>query len=131
MAKHKFTGEYSMKCTSKMLFYYLSTAEGLAQWFADKAVIDGEKGIYSFEWDNKEHFARIIHNKPLKSHKFEFLSDTKDIEPDAGYIELRAETSELTQEVFLVVTDYSSASEPELVDLWEGLVGNLRSQLGS
>jgi uncharacterized protein YndB with AHSA1/START domain len=43
MGKYKYTTEFEIRANNKMLFNYLVTPAGLAQWFADKVSIDEYK----------------------------------------------------------------------------------------
>jgi len=132
MAKFKFTQEYSIKCTPKMLYTYISSDTALGTWFSDKANFSHDKQLYNFEWEGKDHFAKIGAVKAGKYIRFDFLPDDENPEEDdLNYIELRISTSELTQDVFLTVTDYSSSKdEDDLMDLWDGLIASLKEELG-
>ncbi|HRS40225.1 MAG TPA: START-like domain-containing protein, partial [Bacteroidia bacterium] len=50
--KQKYTLEFEIKSSPKILFNYLSTASGLEEWFADKVNI--REGDYMFQWDGTE-----------------------------------------------------------------------------
>jgi uncharacterized protein YndB with AHSA1/START domain len=132
MAKFKFTQEYSIKCTAKMLYTYISTDTALGTWFCDKANFSHDKQLFNFQWEGTSHFARIASIKAGKSIKLEFLPDEENPETDdLNYIELKISTSDLTQDVFLTVTDYSSSNDQEdLTDLWDGLIASLKEELG-
>ena len=113
-----------------MLFPYINTASGLAQWMADDVTVNEDK-IFSFVWDNENHKARIVSQRSNHYVKFEFLPESDDDNNDPAYLELRLEVNELTQTVFLLVTDYSDMEDQqELQDLWENLVGNLKETVG-
>jgi hypothetical protein len=49
MAKTKVHFEYSMHCQSEILYEYLASAEGLAEWFADDVVEKGDD--FYFSWN--------------------------------------------------------------------------------
>lgn len=130
MAKHKFVTEFEVNASTKMLFPYLSTASGLAQWFAEDANINEDK-VYSFLWDGEEHKAIKASQKTNLFVKFEFLPITEEDKDDPNYIELRLMLSELTQSVFLQITDYSELDDPEeQQDLWENIVYSLKEIIG-
>ena len=131
MQKHKFVAEYELRASPKVLFPYISTAAGLAQWFAAK-VNNLPDQRFSFHWDNETHLAKQVALKPLKNARFEFLDTATADLPDNNYLDFRIEVSELTQATFLKITDYSTITdESELQDLWDGLLDKLRQIVGS
>lgn len=130
MGKAKFVTDFEINASQKMLFPYLSTASGLAQWFADDVNINEDK-IYSFFWDDEEHKAHKASQKTNVSVKFEFLPETEEDEDDPNYIELKLNVNELTQSVFIQITDYSDLDDPEeQQDLWENIVAGLKELIG-
>ena len=129
MSKYKFTAEYELRASPKMLFPYVSTASGLSQWFASK-VNTMPNQQFDFIWDGESHPARLATLRQNKSVKFDFLPANG--ERDHGYIEFRLDVSDLTQSTFLKITDYSSnTDEADLKALWNGLMDNLREIVGS
>ncbi len=130
MGKNKFITDFEINASQKILFPYLSTASGLAQWFADDVNINEDK-VFSFLWDGEEHEARKVSQKANVSVKFEFLPETEEDEDDPNYIELKLNVNELTQSVFIQITDYSDLDdEEEQHDLWENIVYNLKQLIG-
>ena len=126
MEKSKFLGEYSINASRKMLFPYISTASGLSQWFADDVNINEDK-VYSMLWDGELNRARIVSIKANQHIKFEFEVPGDD---DPNYIEIKLEMNELTQEVYISITDYSDIDNNETSDLWEGLIHDLKEIVG-
>jgi len=126
MNKSKFIGEYSINASRKMLFPYISTASGLSQWFADDVNITEDK-VYTMLWDGEVNKARIVSIKVNQHIKFEFEGEDDD---DLNSIEIRLEMNELTQEVYIKITDYSDLDDQEVSDLWEGLIHDLKEIVG-
>ena len=126
MNKSKFIGEYSINASRKMLFPYISTASGLSQWFADDVNITEDK-VYTMFWDGEVNRAKIVSIKANRYIKFEFEGDAGD---DLNFIEIRLEMNELTQEVYIKITDYSDVDDQEVSDLWEGLIHDLKEIVG-
>jgi|TARA_B110000211_G_scaffold87031_1_gene102114 uncharacterized protein YndB with AHSA1/START domain len=126
MNKSKFIGEYSINASRKMLFPYISTASGLSQWFADDVNITEDK-VYTMLWDGEVNRARIVSIKANQHIKFEFEGEDDD---DLNSIEIRLEMNELTQEVYIKITDYSDLDDQEVSDLWEGLIHDLKEIVG-
>ena len=126
MNKSKFIGEYSINASRKMLFPYISTASGLSQWFADDVNITEDK-VYTMLWDGEVNRARIVSIKVNQHIKFEFEGEDDE---DLNSIEIRLEMNELTQEVYIKITDYSDLDDQEISDLWEGLIHDLKEIVG-
>lgn len=130
-SKHRFIREYEFRATPKLLYPYLTTPSGLAEWFSDKAYYDGASHIFNFIWENSDHHARITAQKLNKHVKFEFLPEDNNTHDDLSYIEFKLDQNELTQSSYLKVIDYSPATNDEdLENLWEGLVSKLRELVG-
>lgn len=130
MGKVKFVAEFEVNASQKMLFPYISSASGLSQWFADDVNINEDK-VFIFLWDGEEHRAKKVAQKMNVSAKFEFLPETDEDEDDPNYIELRLNVNELTQSVYLQITDYSDFDDPEeQEELWENQVYLLKEMIG-
>ena len=128
--KTKFIREYPINASAKLLYPYLSTASGLAQWFCDDVRVNEDK-VYNFIWDGRSHFAEMTNHRTNKSVRFLFLGDNKEHLPDSSYIDFSIESSELTQEQFLKVIDYSDEEDvEELEELWDNLFQNLKEIVG-
>lgn len=129
MEKLKYTAEYELRASPKMLFPYLSTASGLSQWFAQKVNIKPEH-YFDFYWDNELHVAHQVSMRLNKSVKFDFINTSPDGHNN-DYIELKIEVSDLTGSTFLRITDYSeNTDEEEVKDLWDGLIDSLKEIVG-
>jgi uncharacterized protein YndB with AHSA1/START domain len=132
MAKKKlFTADYEFHASVKMLYPYIQTASGLAEWFCDDVKINNENKTLTFLWDNEEHKALQAAHRVNHSVKFEFLPENEEDRKDPAYLEFRLEMNELTQTVFFHIVDYSDfEDQKELHDLWDGLVGTLKTIVG-
>ncbi|MEK6781841.1 MAG: START-like domain-containing protein [Bacteroidota bacterium] len=131
MTKKKlFTADFEIHASVKMLYPYIQSASGLAEWFADDVSISPEK-VFTFVWDNESHKAILTSHRMNHFCKFEFLPESKEEEKDPSYFELRIEVNEMTQTTFIKVFDYSDFDDmDELKDLWQGLVENLKAVVG-
>ena len=126
MGKYKYVGEFEVNASNKMLYSYIATASGLAQWYADDVNINSDKD-FQIIWDGEEHLAKMVSHRTNHEVKFEFVSD----DPDPNYVKFEILTNELTQENFLRVTDYSEIDDQEeLQELWESLVHDLKEIVG-
>lgn len=124
--KVKFELEYTLNSSPKVLFSRLSTAEGLAEWFADDVQVRGED--YTFIWDDIEHYARISTLKDNKQVKFVWLEDGSE---DERYFEFKLNVDELTGDVALIITDFAEEDEKEdVANLWDTQITELKQVLG-
>jgi len=124
MTGTKITLEYEINASKKMLYPYLSSASGLSQWYANDVWIDEDK-IFHFIWDEEEHKARMVAHRTNHNVKFEFFDDL--IEDEPSFIEMRIEENELTQSVYIRITDFSDMDdEDEVRELWDNLIHDLK-----
>jgi hypothetical protein len=132
MVKKKlFTADYEVHASIKMLYPYLQSASGLSEWFADNVKINNMDKTLTFFWDNEQHKAKEVAHRTNHFVRFEFIPEDDADKKDPSYFELRLEFNEMTQSVFLKVSDYSDVDDPhESQDLWDGLVENLRKVVG-
>ncbi len=125
MAKVKYTIEYTIKSSIKVLFNRLSTAGGLTEWFADNVTVNGS--VYTFVWDGAEQPAELVSKKDQKFVKFKWLDDDEDT-----YFQFEIVTEELTGDVALVITDFAEEDEiDDAKDLWDRQINDLKHMLGS
>ena len=128
MGSIKATLEYEINASKRMLYPYISTASGLAQWFADDVSIDEDKNFHFF-WDGEEHIAKMVAHRINSFVRFEFINDVLDEEN--AFTEIRIEHNELTQSVFLRITDYSDMEDQEEVrELWDNIILDLKEIVG-
>ena len=132
MAEKKlFTADYEVHASIKMLYPYIQSASGLAEWFADDVKINNIDKTYTFVWDHEQRKAKQVAHRTNHFARFEFLPEDPDDVKDPAYFELRLEFNELTQSVFLKVVDYSTMNDlVELRELWDDLIHNLRKTVG-
>ena len=130
MSKHKFTTEFEINASKKMLYPYLYSPSGLAQWFADDVTINEDK-VYNIVWDGEDNYAKIVSHRTNSFVKFEFIPRKGEEHVERSYVELKLEMNELTQTVFLRITDCSeNEDDEELQDIWESMVNGLKETVG-
>lgn len=132
MSKTEFIGEFEINASKKMLYPYIFTASGLSQWMADDVTVNEDK-IFNFKWEGEDHPAEMVSHRVNSFVRFEFLPQTEEEKEadDPNFVELRLEMNELTQSVFIAVTDYSDMNdEEESRDLWESMVEDLKEIVG-
>ena len=128
--KTRFVVEYPINASPKILFPYLATASGLSQWFCDDVrYVEGQR--LNFIWDRENHYAEISGQRLNRNVRFVFLDDNRQTVADANFLEFNLDSSEVTDEVYLRVTDYSAGHDAEeQQEMWDGLVFKLREQVG-
>jgi uncharacterized protein YndB with AHSA1/START domain len=124
--KIKFTIEYEIRSSSKILYSFISEPNGLSEWFADDVRVRDH--VYTFVWDDgEEQKAKLLSYKEYKSVKFHWLDD----EPYT-YFEMEIVKDELTNDVALVITDF--ALQENLKDrqqIWDIQIQSLLSVIGA
>jgi uncharacterized protein YndB with AHSA1/START domain len=126
--KVKYELEFLIHSSPQLLYQYIITPSGLSEWFSDNVNSRGE--YYTFIWDDSEENAKLVSKKTGEKVKFKWLDeDGKDTE---YYFELKIQVDEITNDVSLIVVDFSE--EDELAEnklLWESLVSDLKHVIGS
>lgn len=124
--KEKFELEYTLNSSPKVLFSRLSTAEGLAEWFADDVQVDGD--LFSFFWDDVEHKAQLAILKDNNQVRFKWFEEEDE---DSRYFEFRLNIDELTGDVALLITDFAEEDEKDdSTHLWDTQISELKKVLG-
>lgn len=124
MGKVKYSLEFPMKSSTRVLFNRLSTAGGLSEWFADDVYVNGK--IFTFVWNKSQEDAELIVRKDQKYVRFKWVDD------DEYYFEFRVNVHELTGDTSLIITDFAEEDEiDDAKDLWETQIAALRQILGS
>ncbi len=127
--KTEFRAEFDINASKKMLYQYIFSPSGLAQWMADDVTVNEDK-IFNFIWDGEDHKAKMAAHRVNNFVRFEFIPEEGD-EDDPAYIEIRLEMNELTQSVFIAIIDYSDIDDDEeSMDLWGSLVDSLKEIVG-
>jgi len=124
--KIKYSIEFPVKASPKMLYQYLTTPSGLSEWFANDVNFRGEK--YTFFWDNSEEEARILSKRNNVFIKMKWEDD----DDDESYFEFRIQIDDLTNDASLIVTDFAEEDEVEENKLlWETQIHSLLHAIGS
>ncbi len=123
--KVKLQLEYVINCSPKVLYNRLSTASGLAEWFADDVRVRGKK--YTFIWDDSEQTAEMTLHKENRLVRYSWLEDESE-----SYFEFKITRDELTGDVSLLITDCTEpGEEDETKGLWDTQIADLKHVVGS
>ncbi|CDA22710.1 MAG TPA: hypothetical protein DHU85_07585 [Porphyromonadaceae bacterium] len=127
MVKEKVTIEYCLNNASpNSVWDFISSANGLADWFADKVDCNGR--TYTFHWAASQQTARQTGYLNGVFVRFKWT----DEEDPKAFFEFRINVDELTSNVTLEITDFTLPEEKqECVDLWNEQISTLRRKLGS
>lgn len=124
--KTKIHLEYIINCSPKVLYNRLSTAAGLAEWFAENVTVKGKK--YTFTWEGLEQHAEKTLHKENQLVRFNWIDD----EDEDSYFEFKITQDELTNDVSLIVIDFAEEDEiDETKNLWDTQISDLKHILGS
>jgi len=126
--KIKFEIEFPVHASSNFLHHYLSSPDGLSEWFADNVNSRGE--MFTFFWDGSEEQAKQkIFGKEEKV-QYRWLED--EDEDDDFYFEFKIIVDELTNDVSLIVTDFAVEDElDEAKMFWHNQIDNLKNKIGA
>lgn len=121
--KTKIRLEFPINCSPKVLFNRLSSASGLAEWFADDVKVKGN--LFTFVWEGAEQQAEKTLHKEDRLVRFNWLDE------EDSYFEFRISKDELTGDVSLIVIDFSDEDETEdTANLWNSQIADLKHILG-
>lgn len=121
-SKKQLSLEYEMRSIAKNIYYYISSADGLSQWYAEKVTAKGDH--YRFVWHNDEYTAKKIYAKENKSVKFLWTED------EPYYFELEILHLELSNTISLAVTDFiSDENRSDRIAIWNNQIQSLQNLL--
>ncbi|HZH55252.1 MAG TPA: START-like domain-containing protein [Sphingobacteriaceae bacterium] len=122
--KVKFTLEYEVKSSPKILYLFLLEPNALAQWFADG--VSQKESVYQFTWDDEVQMAQLISSRENKSVKYKWLDD------EPYFFEMEIIQDELTNDVALSITDFA---KPENITdrklIWDNQIEYLQGVIGA
>ena len=123
--KQKFTIEYEIKSSPRILYTFLNEPNGLTQWFADDVSVRDQ--VFTFTWDGEEQMAKLLAVKENKFVRFRWMDDDPQY-----YFEMEVLQDELTGDVALGITDFATSdtvAERKLI--WDNQVKYLVGVLGA
>ena len=123
--KVKFEIEFPIHSSPAFLYQYLSTPDGLGEWFADN--VNSRSDIFTFIWDDSEEEAKRISYKTNERIRYKWMA-----EEDDTYFEFRIEVDAITKDVSLIVTAFSEEDEIEESKMfWENQISELKHTIGA
>ncbi|MCO6496294.1 MAG: ATPase [Chitinophagaceae bacterium] len=123
--KVKYSLEFPVRCSPGILYEFLSTSNGLQEWFADK-VEDDHEG-FEFTWSGSSQHAKVLEKEENKLVRYQWEDADKD-----EYFEFRIDKSEVTNQIILVVTDFAEKSDIKDAELlWDTQIKDLLYRIGN
>lgn len=117
--------EYQLKTSPTVLFARLSTPSGLAEWFADNVLVEGNK--YDFVWGKTHQTAELLGIVPMESVSFRWLDSDEQ-----SHFEFRVVRGEIVEDISLVITDsVDDEDQEDSSKLWDAAVTRLKKAIGS
>lgn len=124
MARVQFECEFTVRSSPSILFNFLTTPEGLIQWFADK--VDHVETDYSFFWEGEEEKAELVEAVDGELVKYIWVDGEED-----EFLEFRISKAEITNDTILTVIDFTDDYDIEdQTQLWESQIQTLRTKIG-
>lgn len=126
MNKVKYQLEFSMKCSTSLLFEYIGTSSGMSEWLADDVIERGDE--FTFYWGDQQESANLIRYKEESFVRFRWEED----EGTKYFWELAIHVDEVTNDVALIITDFTEESDLDSSKLyWTNLIDDLKKIIGS
>jgi uncharacterized protein YndB with AHSA1/START domain len=123
--REMFTLEYPIRCSPAILFEFLATPVGLAEWFADR--VDQRDNKYLFTWNGSTDIAEV-----MESVENEFVRYKWDYYKKGEFFEFGIVQSNVTNETILRITDFADKNElKDQTQLWNTQVTDLKHRIGS
>ena len=114
-----------MRCSPSILYEFLSTGNGMQEWFADK--VDDKDDIFSFTWNGATEQAKVVEKELDKFIRYQWLNAPKD-----EYFEFRIEKTEVSNQTILIVSDFAEKADiKDQTQLWNYQVKDLFHRIGA
>ncbi len=108
MKKEKYTLEYPLKKASETIVWkFIGTSVGLAQWFADDVIENDDE--FTFLWENYEEKAILLRRKKPQVIRFQ---REEDIDTNV-YFQFEIIPNKMMGTATLFVTDFAESDEKE------------------
>jgi len=123
--KIKFDIEFPIHSSPAFLYQYLSTPDGLAEWFADN--VNSRSDVFTFFWDDSEEEAKRVSYKTNERIRYKWMT-----EDDDTYFEFKIQVDAITKDVSLIVTAFADDDEVEESKMfWENQISELKHTIGA
>jgi uncharacterized protein YndB with AHSA1/START domain len=114
-----YTIEYIFIASPKLLFHYLSTEQGLSEWFSDKVIFKDD--VFHFYWGESEQTATISSKKDHEFIRFKWIEGEEN-----NYFEFKIKTDSVLNEITLLITDFAfEEDKEESIMVWNAAIKKL------
>jgi len=121
---NKYTLEYIFIASPKLLFHYISTDQGLSEWFSDKVIL--KDNVYHFYWGESEQKAIISSKKENEFIRFKWIDEEEN-----NYFELKIDTDSVNNDIALIITDFAFDEDKEdSIMVWNSAIKKLLRIIG-
>lgn len=126
MNRVKYTLEFLFRASPNILYNFITTPACLVRWFCDDVDIT-PGGKYTFFWSGSDEVAEVLESEEGEFIRFQW----EDAENEDEFLEFRMDTSPVTGETILFVTDFADDDEvDDQKQLWETQIEKLRIETG-
>lgn len=123
--RKKVVFDYPIKSAPAVLYNFLTTPEGLSQWFAEH--VDFFDKVYQFSWDGSAEEAILLDTIEDQMVKFK-MEDNEENE----YLEFRIEKSEISNDTILFITEFLDDMDVEDQRIfWNTQIDRLKGSIGA
>jgi uncharacterized protein YndB with AHSA1/START domain len=121
----KYVLEYIFVASPKRLFDYLSTEQGLSEWYADKVIL--KDNIFNFSWEDSEQEATIVGKKENEYIRFKWIDEEAE-----NYFEFRIGSESISNEITLIITDFAFEDDIKYAEMaWNFAIKKLLQRIGA
>lgn len=125
MERSKLELEFIFKASPTILYKFFTTPACLVRWFCDEVDIQGEE--FTFVWSGSAEVADLVEDVENENVKFRW----QDSDDDDEYLQFNINTSPVTGETILLLTDYCDDDEVEdQTRYWSNQMDRLRKATG-
>ena len=119
-----YTLEYVFIASPKLLYHYLSTEQGLSEWFADNVFSTDD--IFHFCWEETDQKATIYSKKDRDFIRFKWIEEEEN-----NYFEFKIKTDSVLNELTLIITDFAfDEDKEESIMVWNSAIKKLLRIIG-
>jgi len=120
----KYVLEYIFIASPKLLYHYLSTDQGLSEWFAEK--VELVDGVFHFTWEETEQKAVIDAKKENEFIRFKWIDDDSNT-----YFEFKIDSDSVFSENTLIITDFALPEDiKETKMVWDAAIKKMLRIIG-
>ncbi len=123
--RKKIIFDYAIRSSPSILYNFLTTPEGLAQWFAEH--VDSVDKVYKFFWEGSAEEAEML--ETIEDHMVKFSMEDHE---EGEFLEFRIEKSEISNDTILFITEFLEDYDIEDQQIfWNTQIDRLKGSIGA